>query len=136
VSADTIKRLNKAKKEGKRIIAVGTTTTRVLETIVHKNDSGQARMTNKIFQSNQVTQNSSTNLFIYPPYKFRFVDALVTNFHLPKSTLLALVSAFVSCPNTNEEFTDFRSSSLGQAYNEAIKQKYRFFSFGDAMMIK
>jgi len=85
---------------------------------------------------------NSTNLFIFPPYKFHFVDALFTNFHLPKSTLLALVSAFVSYPNlsaqagTNEKFTDFQSGTLGQAYNEAIKQKYRFFSFGDAMMIK
>ncbi|KKQ50221.1 MAG: S-adenosylmethionine:tRNA ribosyltransferase-isomerase [Candidatus Woesebacteria bacterium GW2011_GWC1_38_13] len=135
VDGDTLKRLNKAKKEGKRIITVGTTTTRVLETLAfgHLSRLGQLEIRNF---------KDSTNLFIFPPYKFHFVDALITNFHLPKSTLLALVSAFVSYPNlpaqagTNKEFTDFRSSSLGRAYNEAIKQKYRFFSFGDAMMIK
>ena len=75
------------------------------------------------------------NLFIYPPRKLNFVDALITNFHLPKSTLLALVSAFVSYPNTKEKFKDFDSSLIGKAYREAIKKKYRFYSFGDASLI-
>jgi S-adenosylmethionine:tRNA ribosyltransferase-isomerase len=113
----TLKRLISAKKSGKRIISVGTTSTRVLETIATGKLSG------------------STNIFIYPPNKFKFVDALITNFHLPSSTLLALVSAFVSCPNTKEDFKDFSSSLMGKAYNEAIKNKYRFYSFGDACLI-
>ncbi len=121
---ETIKRLNKAKRSGKRIIAVGTTTTRVLETLVDE-DSKLASKYNSNF----------TNLYIYPPYKFKFVDALITNFHLPKSTLLALISAFVSFPNTENIFTNFQSSLLGKAYEEAIAKEYRFFSFGDAMFI-
>ena len=110
-------RLNKAKKSGKRIISIGTTSTRVLETISPKRLSG------------------STNIFIYPPYKFKFVDALITNFHLPSSTLLALISSFVSYPNTKEKFKSFDSSLMGKAYREAIKNKYRFYSFGDACFI-
>lgn len=102
-------RLIKAKSEGKKIVAVGTTTTRVIETL-----------------SSQKSPNftGTTNLYIYPPYKFKFVDALITNFHLPKSTLLALIYAFAGI-------------NLAQkAYQSAIKNKYRFFSFGDAMLIK
>ncbi|MGA2910954.1 MAG: tRNA preQ1(34) S-adenosylmethionine ribosyltransferase-isomerase QueA [Candidatus Microgenomates bacterium] len=117
VDKPTFGRLIRAKKEGKRIVAVGTTSTRVLETITPKKLSG------------------STNIFIYPPYKFKFVDALITNFHLPASTLLALVSAFVSYPNTKEKFNDFSSSLMGRAYQEAIKEKYRFYSFGDSSLI-
>jgi S-adenosylmethionine:tRNA ribosyltransferase-isomerase len=113
----TLKRLRKAKKSGKRIISVGTTSTRVLETVALGKTSGV------------------TNIFIYPPYKFKFVDALITNFHLPSSTLLALVSAFVSNPNTPNNFKDFRSSLMGKSYLEAIKNKYRFYSFGDASLI-
>lgn len=125
VDKNTINRLNKAKKEGKRIIAVGTTTTRVLETLVDKHG----------LLSNDFIEHA-TKLYIYPPFKFKFIDALITNFHLPKSTLLALVSAFVSYPNTKDKFVNFRSSSTGTAYKEAIKRKYRFYSFGDAMFIK
>ena len=103
--------LNKAKKEGRRIISVGTTTTRTLETIMNlygkfKECSGW------------------TDIFIYPGYEFKAIDALITNFHLPKSTLVMLVSAFSSKEN------------ILNAYNEAVKEKYRFFSFGDAMFIK
>ena len=105
--ADT---LNTAKKEGKRIIAVGTTTTRTLETIMTK--------------YNEFTSCSGwTNIFIYPGYKFKAIDGLITNFHLPKSTLIMLVSALAG--------KDF----ILKAYNEAVKEKYRFFSFGDAMFI-
>ena len=106
--ADT---LNKAKKDGKRIISVGTTSTRTLETIMalygeFKECSGW------------------TNIFIYPGYEFKAIDSLITNFHLPKSTLVMLVSALAGREN------------IMNAYNEAIKEKYRFFSFGDSMFIK
>ncbi|MCW1949465.1 MAG: tRNA preQ1(34) S-adenosylmethionine ribosyltransferase-isomerase QueA [Candidatus Shapirobacteria bacterium] len=104
------KRLNQAKQNGKRIIAVGTTSVRTLESATDKNQ--------QIFAGKQ-----STNIFIYPPYQFKFVDALITNFHLPESSLLMLVSAFAGKDNI---FT---------AYQQAIKNKYRFFSFGDAMFI-
>ena len=117
VDKKTFSRLNKAKKSGKRIVSVGTTSTRVLETITPKRLSG------------------STNIFIYPPYKFKFVDSLITNFHLPASTLLALISAFVSYPNTDDKFKRFSSSLMGKAYREAIKNKYRFYSFGDACFL-
>lgn len=106
--ADT---LNKAKKEGKRIIAVGTTTTRTLETIMTK--------------YNEFTSCSGwTNIFIYPGYKFKAIDGLITNFHLPKSTLIMLVSAFSS------------KKIILNAYKEAVSKQYRFFSFGDSMFIK
>jgi S-adenosylmethionine:tRNA ribosyltransferase-isomerase len=117
VDKKTFERLNQAKKSGKRIVSIGTTSTRVLETISPKRLSG------------------STNIFIYPPYKFKFVDALITNFHLPSSTLLALISSFVSYPNTKEIFKSFHSSLMGKAYLEAMKNKYRFYSFGDACFI-
>ncbi|MFZ2201772.1 MAG: tRNA preQ1(34) S-adenosylmethionine ribosyltransferase-isomerase QueA [Microgenomates group bacterium] len=118
----TAARLNQAKRESKKIIAVGTTTTRVLESCVVEDDSLSPR-------------DAETNIFIYPPYKFRFVDHLLTNFHLPKSTLLMLASAFVSAPNTKDKFTSFKSSLMGEAYRQAIENGYRFFSFGDAMLI-
>lgn len=124
VSKETIERLNNAKKNGKRIISVGTTSTRVLESISDENSV-----------LNQNKLNGSTNIFIYPPYKFKFVDSLITNFHLPKSTLLALISALVSSPNTDDNFTDFENSLVGKAYTEAIKNKYRFYSFGDSSII-
>lgn len=100
-----------AKKEGRRIIAVGTTSIRVLETIVDLN-----RDENGGF-------SGSTDIFIYPPYQFKMVDALITNFHLPKSTLLILLSAFA-----DREF-------IMSAYQTAINEKYRFYSFGDACLI-
>ena len=103
--------LNKAKKEGRRIISVGTTTTRTLETIM--NLYGEFRET-----------SGWTDIFIYPGYQFKAISAQITNFHLPKSTLIMLVSAFSSKEN------------ILNAYNEAVKEKYRFFSFGDAMFIK
>lgn len=103
--------LNKAKQEGKRIISVGTTTTRTLETIM--NEYGDFREC-----------SGFTDIFIYPGYKFKAIDALITNFHLPKSTLLMLVSAFSS------------KEIIMNAYNEAIKNNYRFFSFGDSMFIR
>lgn len=106
VEKDVAERLNRAKTEGKRIIAVGTTSVRTLE--------AAAVSKNKIS-----AVNKETDLFIYPGYKFKFVDAIITNFHLPESTLIMLVSAFVGREKTLE------------LYHEAIKKKYRFFSFGD-----
>ncbi len=103
--------LNKAIENKKRIIAVGTTVVRTLESIYDRH--------NKFIASSDYT-----NLFIYPGYEFKAISALVTNFHLPKSTLLLLVSAFAS------------SEYIFKAYEEAIKNEYRFFSFGDAMLIK
>ena len=103
--------LNKAKKDNRRIISVGTTTTRTLETIMNLYDEFKEC-------------SGWTDIFIYPGYEFKAIDALITNFHLPKSTLVMLVSAFSSKEN------------ILNAYNEAVKEKYRFFSFGDAMFIK
>ena len=104
-------KINRAKKAGKRVIAVGTTSCRVLESIADEN--GMVEATEK-----------DTSIFIYPGYKFKCLDALITNFHLPESTLIMLVSALAG--------KDF----IMKAYREAVKEKYRFFSFGDAMFIK
>ena len=108
---DTAEILNKAKKEQRRIIAVGTTSTRTLETIAQQNNG-------KFKQC-----SGNTNIFIYPGYEFKAIDCLITNFHLPKSTLVMLVSAL-----SKREF-------ILNAYQEAINNNYRFFSFGDAMFI-
>lgn len=111
MSADTAKILNEGKKNGKKIISVGTTSTRTLEAIMSL--YGEFREC-----------SGFTDIFIYPGYKFKAIDALITNFHLPKSTLLMLVSALSS------------KEIILNAYNEAIKNNYRFFSFGDSMFIK
>ncbi len=111
MDANTAERLNIAKSSGKRIISVGTTSTRTLESIYTKY--------NKFVETYE-----DTSIFIYPGYKFKAVDAVITNFHLPKSTLIMLVSAFA-----NREL-------IMNAYQSAIENKYRFFSFGDAMFIK
>lgn len=122
LSAETAAAINTAKAEGRRIIAVGTTTCRVLESCTESN--GQLK-----------SQSSETDIFIYPPYRFKCIDGLITNFHLPESTLLMLISAFVSEPNTTAPFTSFKESMVGIAYTAAITEKYRFFSFGDSMLI-
>jgi S-adenosylmethionine:tRNA ribosyltransferase-isomerase len=111
MTKDVADLLNETKKNGKRIIAVGTTSTRVLETVA--DDSG-------LFKE----QSGSTKIFIYPGYKFKAIDALLTNFHLPKSTLIMLISALAGKEN------------VFNAYNHAVEEKYRFFSFGDCMFIK
>ena len=111
MSKETANVLNKAKKDNRRIVSVGTTTTRTVETIM--NLYGEFKEC-----------SGWTDIFIYPGYEFKAIDALITNFHLPKSTLVMLVSAFSSKEN------------IINAYNEAVKEKYRFFSFGDAMFIK
>ncbi|WP_019132513.1 tRNA preQ1(34) S-adenosylmethionine ribosyltransferase-isomerase QueA [Peptoniphilus obesi] len=110
LNEDAAKRINKARENGNRVIAVGTTSVRTLESIA----ADDGRLSEK---------SGWTDIFIYPGYKFKAVDALITNFHLPESTLVMLVSAFAS------------KEKILNAYNEAIKEKYRFFSFGDAMFI-
>ena len=112
MTKETADILNKAKEEGRRIISVGTTSCRTLETIASKYEGG--------FEESK----GNTDIFIYPGYTFKAIDGLITNFHLPKSTLLMLVSAFSS------------KEIILNAYNEAIKNDYRFFSFGDAMFIR
>ena len=111
ISEEVAEKLNKAKKEGKRIISVGTTSTRTLEA-------------NYMKYGKFTSVKEDTNIFLYPPYRLKAVDALITNFHLPKSTLIMLVS----CISTREDILN--------AYKVAVEEKYRFFSFGDAMFIK
>ncbi len=111
ITQDAADKINKAKSEGKKVIAVGTTTVRTLETAFQKYGCIKAC-------------HNHSELFIYPPYEFKVIDNLITNFHLPKSTLLMLVSALAG--------KDF----IFKAYKEAIENKYRFFSYGDCMLIK
>ena len=111
IKQEDAEKINKAKREGHRVIAVGTTSCRVLESIADEN--GMVKET-----------ESDTNIFIYPGYQFKCLDCLITNFHLPESTLIMLVSALAG--------KDF----VMKAYEEAVKEEYRFFSFGDAMLIK
>ncbi len=108
--------INTAKERGRRVVAVGSTSVRALETIVHRTPYGAAG-------SRIERGGGTTSLFIKPGYKFRFVDAMVTNFHLPRSTVLALVGAFGGLDN------------ILAAYSHAIEQRYRFYSYGDAMLI-
>ncbi|MDP8262576.1 MAG: tRNA preQ1(34) S-adenosylmethionine ribosyltransferase-isomerase QueA [Candidatus Ancaeobacter aquaticus] len=110
VTEDTAQIINETKKKSRRLIAVGTTSVRTLETVTDQDGIVRAG-------------SGETNLFIYPPYTFKVVDAIITNFHLPRSTLLMMISAFAG-----KEF-------LFKAYNEAIENKYRFYSYGDAMYI-
>ena len=110
IKQEDAEKINKAKKEGHKIIAVGTTSCRVLESIADEN--GMVKET-----------EGDTSIFIYPGYKFKCIDRLITNFHLPESTLIMLVSSLAT-----KEF-------IMEAYNKAVEEKYRFFSFGDAMLI-
>ncbi len=107
VDEENAEKINKAKREGRRVIAVGTTSVRTMESVADENGLLKA-------------QKGSTSIFIYPGYKFKVVDALITNFHLPESTLIMLVSALVGYDKTME------------IYNKAVEEKYRFFSFGDS----
>ena len=111
ISQETCDIINKAKIEGRRVIAVGTTSVRTLESVARH--GMPLRPTSE-----------DTSIFIYPPYQFKVVDAMITNFHLPKSTLIMLVSAFARLDNTMT------------LYKTAVENKYRFFSFGDAMLIE
>ena len=110
IKKEDVEKINNAKQNGNRVIAVGTTSCRVLESIA--DDNGFVKET-----------EGDTKIFIYPGYKFKCLDGLITNFHLPQSTLLMLVSALAG-----KEY-------IMKAYEEAVKEKYRFFSFGDAMLI-
>ena len=103
--------INSTKKSGKRVVCVGTTSTRTIESAADENGYLEEK-------------SGWTDIFIYPGYKFKVLDALITNFHLPESTLVMLVSALAGREN------------ILHAYEEAVKEKYRFFSFGDAMLIK
>ncbi len=118
VSAEAARQINEAKTMGRRIVAVGTTSVRVLESVAARN------------QGKMAPGSGTTRLFIYPPYRFQLVDALVTNFHLPQSTLLMLVCA-LAAPG----LTRGREWVLG-GYAEAIQRRYRFYSYGDAMFIR
>lgn len=111
ISEEVATKINKAKIENRRVIAVGTTSVRTLESVAAKGMPLSA-------------DDDDTSIFIYPPYKFKVVDALITNFHLPKSTLIMLVSAFAGYENTMD------------LYETAVENQYRFFSFGDAMFIE
>ena len=110
IKQEDVDKINNAKKSGNRVIAVGTTSCRVLESVADENGYLKA-------------VENDTNIFIYPGYKFKCIDALITNFHLPESTLIMLVSALAG--------KDF----VMGAYEEAVKERYKFFSFGDAMFI-
>jgi S-adenosylmethionine:tRNA ribosyltransferase-isomerase len=110
INEDACNKINEARKNGGRIIAVGTTSCRVLESVA--NDNGEI-----------LPKTGETDIFIYPGYKFKILDGLITNFHLPESTLIMLVSAFAGY------------DSIMSTYKIAVDEKYRFFSFGDAMLI-
>jgi S-adenosylmethionine:tRNA ribosyltransferase-isomerase len=128
LSEATARAINKAKSAGRRVIAVGTTTVRVLESVAAQVTQHSTSSCHPSFVP-VVAGAGKTRIFIYPPYEFRVADALLTNFHLPRSTLLMLISAF-AVPN------DTRGRDLIlSAYAEAIRERYRFFSYGDAMLI-
>lgn len=110
ITEENAEKINRAKREGRRVIAVGTTSVRTLETVADSDGYVKA-------------SSGDTSIFIYPPYKFKCVDNLITNFHLPESTLIMLVSAF----STREKILE--------VYKTAVEEKYRFFSFGDSMFI-
>ena len=114
ISQESADIINKAKLEGRRVIAVGTTSVRTLESASYINENG-------VYQVR--AEKKDTNIFIYPGYEFKIVSSLITNFHLPESTLIMLVSAFCGL----DETLNF--------YNEAVKEKYRFFSFGDSCLL-
>jgi S-adenosylmethionine:tRNA ribosyltransferase-isomerase len=117
LASETAEQINQAKREGRRVVAVGTTSVRVLESAATKSPT--------VHHPSSIVQpfEGATDLFIYPGYEFRAVDVLLTNFHLPRSTLLMLVAAFAG------------KELLDRAYAEAIRERYRFYSFGDAMLI-
>ena len=118
IGEETVSAANNAKKSGHRVIAVGTTATRALETVARQN------------AGNLNVYKGKTDIFIFPPARFEMVDVLLTNFHLPESTLLMLVSAFAA-PGETIRGRDF----ILAAYAEAVRERYRFFSYGDAMLI-
>ncbi len=118
IPEETAAAIREAKRAGNRVCAVGTTSVRVLESVAAQNEGRIIAATGR------------TRIFIYPPYDFKIVDVLVTNFHLPRSTLLMLVSAFAAPTETRGR------EIILSAYGEAIRERYRFFSYGDAMLIQ
>ena len=142
LSEENAKKINLAKREGRRVVAVGTTTVRTLEGIIRK-----FQITNNKLQINNKSQKSNIrdtdlirsykgdiNIFITPGFEFKVVDALITNFHLPKSTLLMLVSAFIGDKFIGRNSDEARRFVL-DCYKKAVEEKYCFYSFGDAMLI-
>jgi len=117
---ETVRTISKAKNSGHRVVAAGTTTVRVLESVAAQN-AGKLNF-----------HAGKTNIFIFPPFRFQIVDAMLTNFHLPCSTLLMLVSAFAATGSAN---TERGREMMLSVYAEAIRERYRFFSYGDAMLI-
>jgi len=115
VSVETAAKVSQALREERRVVACGTTTVRTLETVAHKTPSGQDAIS---------AGSGESNIFIYPGYEFKVVDAMITNFHLPRTTLLMMLSAFMG------------HQAMMAAYQEAVREKYRFFSYGDAMFIQ
>ncbi len=126
LSGETAEILNLAQQENRRIIAVGTTSMRALEAAAQYFSFPEHPL-------KEIQQD--TNIFITPPYSFRVCKGIITNFHLPESTLLMLISAFCTTPQNTEVFSDFLQTQIGHAYQHAIEKEYRFFSFGDAMLI-
>ena len=118
IPEETAERITRAKREGRRVVAIGTTTVRTLEYAVGQNPPEQGA------PQQIAAHTGEANIFIYPGYRFRVIDAMLTNFHLPKSTLLMLVSAFAG------------RETILNAYHHAIEQRYRFFSYGDCMFIE
>lgn len=116
ISEESAAAINKAKREGRRIISVGTTSTRTVESAAYYDEAADCMQVK--------SGEGSTGIFIYPGYEFKIIDSLVTNFHLPKSTLLMLISAL------------YDREKILAVYEEAIREKYRFFSYGDAMFIE
>ena len=114
ISEDTALMINQAKKEGRKVLAVGTTSVRTIESAWKDSDGKGTVLSGK----------SSTDIYIYPGYRFKVVDQMLTNFHTPDSSLILLVSAFAG------------KEKIKNAYSEAIREKYRFFSYGDAMLIR
>lgn len=136
--ADTARAINQAKADGRRVIAVGTTTTRVLEAVARGQHAGTSGLWGESpdaevpasFHPLPAVAHGRTRIFIHPPNRFRVLDGLITNFHLPQSTLLMLVSAFMA-PGHSEQ----GRARLMQAYRHAVDARFRFFSYGDAMLI-
>jgi S-adenosylmethionine:tRNA ribosyltransferase-isomerase len=138
ISADTAERIARAKRGGRRVVAIGTTTVRTLEYAAGREPEKEHGQLPSVSQEQAKTEHQGSpeqpypitahsgeaDIFIYPGYRFRVVDAMLTNFHLPKSTLLMLVSAFAG-----------RETVLA-AYNHAVRERYRFFSYGDCMFIE
>ena len=116
ISSEAAETINRARREGRRIISVGTTSTRTVESAAFMDDEAGCMQVK--------AGRGSTGIFIYPGYKWKMIDSLITNFHLPKSTLLMLISAL------------YDREKILEIYREAVREKYRFFSYGDAMFIE